>query len=375
MKKITAVLILVLVMAFCFTGCGGNGSSSSGLDSLTLESSMNVEYAKGFNVDFYEGGYADIKFSDGQEFLVVPEGAEVPKVSGITVLQRPLDKTYLAATASMSLISAIDAIDNVAFSSVEEDDWYVEDAVKAMKSGSMKFAGKYSLPDYELLVSENCSLAIESTMLTHSPDIGEKLEELNIPVMMDLASNEEGPLARLEWIKVYGVLFDKTDEAESFFSEQAERVKAIDDMEKTDLTVAFFSINSQGLAVVRKTTDYVTDMIEMAGGKYISDELSDDNALSRVNMSMEEFYDTAVDADIIIYNSAIESELQSVDDLIELNKVFKDFKAVKDGNVWCTGKNMYQSTDAIADIVSDMHAIISGDAEGQNNLKYIHKLN
>ena len=375
MKKITAVLILVLVMAFCFTGCGGNGSSSSGLDSLTLESSMNVEYAKGFNVDFYEGGYADIKFSDGQEFLVVPEGAEVPKVSGITVLQRPLDKTYLAATASMSLISAIDAVDNVAFSSVEEDDWYVEDAVKAMKSGSMKFAGKYSLPDYELLVSENCSLAIESTMLTHSPDIGEKLEELNIPVMMDLASNEEGPLARLEWIKVYGVLFDKTDEAESFFSEQAERVKAIDDMEKTDLTVAFFSINSQGLAVVRKTTDYVTDMIEMAGGKYIFDELSDDNALSTVNMSMEEFYDTAVDADIIIYNSAIESELQSVDDLIELNKVFKDFKAVKDGNVWCTGKNMYQSTDAIADIVSDMHAIISGDAEGQNNLKYIHKLN
>ena len=375
MKKITAVLILVLVMTFCFTGCGGNGSSSSGLDSLTLESSMNVEYAKGFNVDFYEGGYADIKFSDGQEFLVVPEGAEVPKVSGITVLQRPLDKTYLAATASMSLISAIDAVDNVAFSSVEEDDWYVEDAVKAMKSGSMKFAGKYSLPDYELLVSENCSLAIESTMLTHSPDIGEKLEELNIPVMMDLASNEEGPLARLEWIKVYGVLFDKTDEAESFFDEQAERVKAIDDMEKTDLTVAFFSINSQGLAVVRKTTDYVTDMIEMAGGKYIFDELSDDNALSTVNMSMEEFYDTAVDADIIIYNSAIESELQSVNDLIELNKVFKDFKAVKDGNVWCTGKNMYQSTDAIADIVSDMHAIISGDAEGQNNLKYIHKLN
>lgn len=35
----------------------------------------------------------------------------------------------------------------------------------------MIYAGKYSKPDYELLVSEGCDLAIENRMITHSPEV------------------------------------------------------------------------------------------------------------------------------------------------------------------------------------------------------------
>ena len=68
---------------------------------------------------------------------------------------------------------------------------------------------------------------------------------------------------------------------------------------------------------MRKSNDYVAKMIELAGGKYIFDELGeDDSALSTMNMQMEEFYAGAKDADYIIYNSTIDGELTTIDQLL-----------------------------------------------------------
>jgi iron complex transport system substrate-binding protein len=46
---------------------------------------------------------------------------------------------------------------------------------------------------------------------------------------------------------------------------------------------------------------------------------------------MEEFYATAKDADFIIYNSTIDGEISSLDELIAKNSLLADFKAVKNG--------------------------------------------
>ena len=74
-------------------------------------------------------------------------------------------------------------------------------------------------------------------------------------------------------------------------------------------------------------------MIGLAGGTYVlNDRLSaEENALSTMNMQMEDFYAAAKDADILIYNSTIEGELYSVDELLAKSTLFSDFKAVKRG--------------------------------------------
>ena len=57
---------------------------------------------------------------------------------------------------------------------------------------------------------------------------------------------------------------------------------------------------------MRKSNDYVAKMIELAGGKYIFDELGeDDSALSTMNMQMEEFYAGAKDADILFITAPL----------------------------------------------------------------------
>ena len=58
--------------------------------------------------------------------------------------------------------------------------------------------------------------------------------------------------------------------------------------------------------------DYIAKAIDLAGGVYALKELGgEENALSTMNIQMESFYDMAKDADILIYNSAIESALET----------------------------------------------------------------
>ena len=112
---------------------------------------------------------------------------------------------------------------------------------------------------------------------------------------------------------------------------------------------------------MHKPGDYVSRMIELAGGKYAfsADDLKvEENALSTINIQMEKFYEIARDCDILIYNSTIEGKLDSIDQLVEKDAILKDFKAIQNGDVWCTEKSMFQQTTATADIISDISTIL-----------------
>ena len=175
-------------------------------------------------------------------------------------------------------------------------------------------------------------------------------------MLIEKSSLETEPLGRTEWVKLYGALLNKEDVAQSVFEEQESLVKALENEKATGKTVAFFYINSNGAAVVRKPGDYVTRMIEMAGGTYIFTDLGgEDTATSTVNMEMETFYAQAKDADILIYNATIDGGVSSVDQLVAKNPLLAEFKSVENGNVWCTDKNMYQQMVETGTIVSNLH--------------------
>ena len=197
---------------------------------------MVLNYAECFNVYYCTDGYKLIDVKDGAQYLLVPDGKEAPDDldSDVIVIHQPLERIYMAATSPMALFDAIDSLDTIRLSGETADNWYVQDAVDAMNAGTMIFAGKYSEPDYELLVSENCDLAIESTMILHSPKVQEMIEQMGIPVFTDRSSYENHPLGRTEWIKVYAEMVDKRDEAKEFFDEQAKIISDLKDFKNTE---------------------------------------------------------------------------------------------------------------------------------------------
>ena len=368
MKRIFIILMAALLCASAF-------AEGAELPGLTWESSMELTYATGFSVDYYEGGYKLIDIVDGDRYLVVPEGQSAPEGldKDIVVLRQPLDRIYLTATSSMALFDALGALDSIRLSGTDASGWYVENAVDAINEGRMVFAGKYSEPDYELLVQEGCNLSIQSTMIFHSPKVKEMIELLGIPVLVERASYESHPLGRTEWIRLFAALVNKEDEADAFMQAQARSLEVLDGVESTGKTVVFFYVGSDGAPVVRVGSDYVPKMIEMAGGRYIfSDLMNEESNRSTTSITMEEFYAAAVDADYLIYNSAIDAPLNDMAGLRGKSPLFAEFKAVKEGNVWCTGKYLYQATDIVADVILDMHRMLTGEESG---MKFLYKLN
>jgi iron complex transport system substrate-binding protein len=343
---------------------------------------MELKYADQFHVDYYDDGISVVTVEDGLRCLVTEDAETLPEwipedeVSGMTVISAPVHSVYNAASSAMDLIDAAGGLDSVIMTSTQAGDWDIDRIKKLVESDKIRYVGKYRAPDYEALIEGDVDLAIESTMIYHSPQIKEAIEELGIPVLVERSSYESDPLGRLEWIKLYGLLFGKSDDAQAFFNEAVTKVEGVDtDAVAEAPSVAFFSVNSNGSVVVRKPGDYVTKMIETAGGTYALDGITseEDNALSTMNMQMEAFYDKAVDADILIYNSTIEGSLEDMDDLLALSDKFSDFTAVKSGNVLCTDASTFQRTTGAADMIVEMNKIFAGAAD-DSGMEYFHKL-
>lgn len=343
---------------------------------LVKTGSMELQYAENFTVDYYEGGYKLLTtLPDDKRYLLVPEGQGIPADldEDICVLQEPLQNIYLVASGVMDMFASVDAVDQIRFSGQKQENWYIQKAQDAMAAGTMVYAGKYSKPDYELLVSEGCDLAIENRMITHSPEVVEMLQSFDIPVMIEYSSYEQHPLGKVEWVKFFGVLTGREAEAEEAFAEQTEILEKVSNGEKTGKTIAFFYVTSNGLIQVRQSTDYIPKLIELAGGRYIFENLEDSGSgRSTLNMQVEDFYAGAKDADILIYNSSIDGGVTTVDELIGKCNILKDFKAVQEGQVYCTTNDMYQQSMAVGYLLQDMHTVLTEG--GTDELRYLFPL-
>ena len=380
MKRLLgAIFTLLAVLTLCACGekqqAAADGENAAlSWEELSFDRTMPLDYAVQFSVSYAGDGYKRITIGQDQEFLLVAEGAAVPDgvPESMTVLRQPLDDIYLVASAAMDSFAQLDAVDCVRFSGRKESDWYIEEAKEAMQAGEMLYAGKYSEPDYELILSKGCDLVLENTMIYHSPEVIEQFETLDIPVLVEMSSYESEPFGRMEWVKLYGALLGKEDEAAALFDEKMDSVAGILDAAPTGKTVAFFYVTSNGAVNVRKSTDYVAKSIAMAGGKYVSfDNTEEENAQSTVTIQMEAFYDGAHDADVLIYNSIIDGGLTSVDELLTLEPLLGDFKAVQNGNIWCLTKDFYQESLELSDLVVDFHTVLSGT---DTPLRFLTKL-
>ena len=353
----------------------------------------------------------DVYGNGGARYLLVPEGAEIPKelqkalqqeqqktpqqeqqkalqqdqqetlrgekdspanininkntdssaiIGKITVLQAPLDNLYVAATSSMALFDAAGAISQVKLTGTDAKGWYIDAPRQALENGSMVYAGKYSAPDYELLTVSGCDLAVESMMILHTPEVKEKLEELGIPVFIDTSSSETHPMGRTEWVRLYGILTGHEKEADEFFEKQIEIFAESDSYTDTGKTTAFFSITSNGNVIVRAADDYIPKMISLAGGHYIFTDLTKGTGNSAsVRLSMEDFYNTAKDADYLIYNATIEKPVGSIRELCSKFALLSEFKAVQEGNVWQVRSSLYQSPDIAARMITDLRRMLT----------------
>lgn len=365
--------------ALALTACGsGQQEAPATTDELVLDHAYPLDHARQFTADVYTDGSVLLTITEsGDKFLVRPEGAaELSALpEGTVELRQPLENIYLVSSSSMDYFIQLDALDSIALSGTRADGWYLDEAKAAMEAGEITYAGKYSAPDYECILAAHCSLAIENTMIYHTPEVKEQLEHFGVPVLVERSSYESGPLARMEWIKFIGLLLGKAEEAERVFNEKIARIEPVLQQEPTGKTVAFFSVTGNNLINVRKGGDYVAQMIGMAGGSYVFADLTDNgNSLSTMNLPQETFYAQARDADVLIYNSTIEGVVDTREQLVKKCAMLADFKAVQSGDCWCTSKSFFQQSMALPDLIVDMNRVFTEGDPAPEELTLLQKI-
>ena len=222
------VSLLTAVSMLFVTGCAKETAPAD----LDITGSMELKYAEQFTVDSCANGCSVVTIGDDR-FLIVPEGTAVPdNTSGMTVIKQPVENIYVAASSAMDLFDGIGRLDDVSMTSTNESSWCLPHIHDAVASGKIKYIGKYSSPDYESLVADKCGLAIESTMIYHTPEVREQLEAFDIPVLVERSSYETHPLGRMEWIKLYGLLTGDLASAEQLFSE---KTRAFEELSVNDI--------------------------------------------------------------------------------------------------------------------------------------------
>lgn len=389
-KKFLAVTLVITLLAamFLVTGCGKKAETSADNTNydgqLVFDHKMELKYAQLFSVDYYKGGYKQITITNRDEdteivskeskLLLVPEGMSVPKdiSSDTIVLKTPAANLLVASTPVTSLMNASNCLGSISQVTYEKNSWYIDEVKQAFDDGKLTYVGDYKAPDYEMIVAQSPTLCIYSTMLTSAPEVAAKFKELGIPYILDQSTYEKHPLGRVEWAKLYAALCDQEEAATAMFDAQAAYVDTVSKSAATGKKVAVFYITSKGKLYVRNAGDYVSQMIEMAGGDYVFQDLNPDKTGTQV-MEMESFYAAAKDADYIIYIWSLGGKPASFSDFTGYNSMLSEFKAVQEGNVWCTTPDFFQIADTIGSMINDINLMLKADSK-TTELTYLKKL-
>lgn len=388
-RKVIALMTAMLMALTSFTACSDSADETDANNTndaenltendaesydgkLVFDSSLELQYAKCFSVDYYKGGYKWIKTTGGASILVVPEGMSVPAEidSDTYVLQQPVDNILVSSTPVTSLINAVGALGSISLTTYDVDSWYIDSVKDAMNSGKLSYIGSYKEPDYEMITAAGVKFSIFSTMLTE--DVAAQLEQLGVYVMLDQSVDEDHPLARVEWTKLYGAMFNCEEKANEVFETQVNYVNKIAEGENTGKTVAIFYITSKGMLYARNADDYMAKMVDLAGGVYALSDVGVGET-GTLNMEIEAFYDKAKDADYIIYIWSLGGKPETLEDLLARSEVLAEMDAVKNGNVWCTTPNYFQISDTIGSMINDIHLMFEAD-ESTDALTYLTRL-
>ena len=121
----------------------------------------------------------------------------------------------------------------------------------------------------------------------------------------------------------------------------------------------------------RREVAVIKDGVD-AGGSYVFADLTDNgNNLATINLSLEDFYAGAKDADVLLYNSTIEGSIASTEQLVEKCPLLAQFKAVQNGNVWCTAQSLFQQSMELPDLILDMNRVFTEGTPADSELTFL----
>ncbi len=354
MRKTVFIICLILTFALA-VGCN-QGPEEEATDQVQVESVMELKYTQSFNVEYLEDGSKLITDGADRKLLLIENGKEVPKgYEDIPIINIPIKSVVVTSETQGSMLKPSDAVGTIIGYTENINDWYIEELQENIEKGKVTFLGTGESPDYEKLKELAPDLVLLDAGLQQ---VGDKLDAIGIPYIIDSSDWEADPMARMEWIKLFATFFNKEEDVIAYFDqgvEHLEKVKErVEGLEKPKVLWGFLFT---GKAFVPYAGSYVGEHIKIAGGDYVFKDLGPDKPHT-ATITMEEFYSGGQVADIYI-SSGPPSYNTSTNDIVDRSiPIMKDIKPIREDTVWCYQPWYYQVVDETPAMIEELQAIL-----------------
>ncbi|MBZ9631867.1 ABC transporter substrate-binding protein [Salegentibacter sp. LM13S] len=333
MKIKTVKRLNFLLLFLVFTACK-NEQNNQNTVSAQPEKSIDLSYANNFSIsDFGDYYILDIEtpWPDAEKtftYLLTRKNTEIPEdLNYDQKVKIPIEKMVVTSTTHIPALEALNEETSLkGFPGLD----YIssEKTRKLINSGKIKELGKNENINTEVLINLDPQLVIGFAIDGNNKTF-ETIQKTGIPVMYNGDWTEKTPLGKAEWIKFFGVFYDKLDEAEKIFNEiETDYTKAKElakSAEKTPKVLSGAMYKDQWYLPYGNS--WQAQFIKDANANYIYADTEGNGSMA---LSFENVLDKAQDSDFWISAGQYTSYTQ----LLKESQHYQQFEAVQNKNVY-----------------------------------------
>jgi len=333
MRSLVGLFVCMLLIS-----CQKSTSTTQNEDDLLAEN-IELDYAKTFSITDH-GDFYIVKIIEpwpgadqSYTYLFYKKDAAIPTDLNVDhKLQIPVRNLIVSSTTHIPPIEALDKLNTIiGFPNTS----YISSpkARNLIDSGSIKDVGNTQSLNTELVLSLNPECLVTFAVKGENKAIS-TIEKANIPILYNADWVEQHPLGKTEWIKFYGVLFDKLDEANRIFNgikssyEDAKRLASNSSKRPSVISGALW----KDQWYLPGGNSWQARLIKDANADYLYAETQETGSLS---LSLESVLVNAKDAELWISPSQFTSYTQMKTE----NSFYEKFKAFQTQNVFTFAKN------------------------------------
>ena len=296
-------------------------------------SKSTIKYAKGFDIVTVNGlkkliiktGYQNAKTVF--EYLILNKTAKKASLNNQTI-QVPIKEIVVTSTTHIPMVellneeSSIVGFPHATYISSEKTRTLID-------AGKIKEIGKESSLNTEILLDLQPELVVGYSVSSADKSLT-TIKKAGINVIYNGDWLEETPLGRAEWIKFFGVLFDKEKQADSIFKEIENNyldAKNIALKAARKPTILSGAIMSKDIWNLPAGDSFVAQFLKDANLNYLWKNSKGKGSLS---LSFESVFDTGRNADFWIAPGYFSSKEQ----LLQSNQIYAEFEAFKNDRIF-----------------------------------------
>jgi iron complex transport system substrate-binding protein len=294
----------IVIIASLFLSSCGNRSSVSYIDEQVSVSPLWG--AQRFSVEEYQGivtlkiinPWQDAEGSEFTYYLVRHDVSLPDSLKGRQVIRVPAKRIICMSTTHIAMLKALGAEETIVGISGTAL-VYDHDIRSAVSAGKIPDVGYENNLDKELIVSLRPDFLMAYGVSPSSAEYLRKLGEMGVTVMYNADYLEEHPLARCEWIKIFGLLTGRETKADSIYESVSRNYRGLADtlrqLAEDEHPAVLLGAPWEDVWYVSPSNSFTARLLYDAGGKYIFSDLVAPNS---VPYSTEAVFSRATEAEI-----------------------------------------------------------------------------